>query len=168
MIRIGHGYDVHAFAESAFRFADDSNNAIILGGVSIAHKRTLEAHSDGDVVLHALCDALLGAAGLGDIGHHFPDTDQQWAGADSRDLLRAVMQQLHEKALSPNNIDITIIAQAPKIAPHIADMKNNIAKDCSIDGSMVNIKATTTEKLGYIGREEGIAVHAVTLLSTRS
>jgi len=155
MMRIGHGFDVHAFG---------SGDHVILGGEKIAHSAGLVAHSDGDVVLHALCDALLGAAGLGDIGGHFPDTDTAYAGADSRVLLRQVVTLLHSHQWQPVNVDITIIAQKPKLAPHSEAMRANIASDLGIKHQVVNIKATTTEGLGYIGREEGIACHAVTLL----
>ena len=155
MMRIGHGFDVHAFG---------SGDHVILGGEKIAHSAGLVAHSDGDVVLHALCDALLGAAGLGDIGGHFPDTDTAYAGADSRVLLRQVVTLLHSHQWQPVNVDITIIAQKPKLAPHSEAMRANIASDLGIKHQVVNIKATTTEGLGYIGREEGIACHAVTRL----
>lgn len=154
-IRIGHGFDVHAFG---------AGDHIVLGGVRIAHAQGLQAHSDGDVLLHALCDALLGAAALGDIGQHFPDTDAQWAGADSRELLRQVMHLLADHQLQVNNVDATIVAQAPKMAPHIAKMRVNMAADCGVELTAVNVKATTTETLGYVGRKEGIAVHAVVTL----
>ncbi|ROL74693.1 2-C-methyl-D-erythritol 2,4-cyclodiphosphate synthase [Pseudomonas vranovensis] len=154
-MRIGHGYDVHRFAEGDF---------ITLGGVRIAHKFGLLAHSDGDVVLHALSDALLGAAALGDIGKHFPDTDPQFKGADSRVLLRHVVQIVQTKGWKVGNIDATIVAQAPKMAPHIDTMRQLIAQDLQVELDQVNVKATTTEKLGFTGREEGIAVHAIALL----
>lgn len=154
-MRIGHGFDVH-------RFGDGDH--IFLGGVRIPHSQGLIAHSDGDVLLHALCDALLGAAGLGDIGKHFPDTDERYAGIDSRKLLRHVVKLLHKHDLKPGNIDTTIVAQAPKMAPHIELMCRNIAEDLEMEVSQVNVKATTTEKLGFTGRKEGIAVHAVVLL----
>lgn len=154
-LRIGHGYDVHRFAEGTF---------ITLGGVRIAHHSGLLAHSDGDVLLHALCDALLGAAALGDIGKHFPDTDPAFKGADSRVLLRHVLGLLADKGWQVGNVDATIVAQAPKMAPHIESMRTLIAADLAIDIDQVNVKATTTEKLGFAGREEGIAVHAVALL----
>jgi 2-C-methyl-D-erythritol 2,4-cyclodiphosphate synthase len=154
-IRIGHGYDVHRFGEGAF---------VTLGGVQIAHRFGLIAHSDGDVVLHALCDALLGAAALGDIGRHFPDTDVQYKGADSRELLRAVLLLVKGKGWKVGNVDSTIVAQAPKMAPHIESMRSLIASDLELELDQVNVKATTTEKLGFTGREEGIAVHAVALL----
>lgn len=154
-MRIGHGYDVHRFAEGDF---------ITLGGVRISHKFGLLAHSDGDVLLHALSDALLGAAALGDIGKHFPDTDPQFKGADSRVLLRHVLKQIQAKGWKVANVDATIVAQAPKMAPHIESMRLLIAQDLQVELDQVNVKATTTEKLGFAGREEGIAVHAVALL----
>ncbi|GAW85849.1 2-C-methyl-D-erythritol 2,4-cyclodiphosphate synthase [Bathymodiolus platifrons methanotrophic gill symbiont] len=156
MIRVGQGYDVH-------RFIDQGD--VILGGVKIDYEQGLEAHSDGDVVLHALSDALLGAAALGDIGKHFPDTDPEFKGADSRVLLRHVYGIVQEKGYSLVNADITIIAQAPKMAPHIVAMCTNIAQDLSVDLDCINVKATTTEKLGFEGRKEGIAVQAVVLIS---
>lgn len=154
-IRIGHGYDVHAFGEGDF---------IVLGGVKIPHSAGLLAHSDGDVVLHALSDALLGALALGDIGHHFPDDDPALKGVDSRILLRRVVAQMGERGYEIGNVDITIVAQRPKLADHIAAMRMNIASDLKTDDSNCNVKATTTEKLGFAGREEGIAVHAVALI----
>ncbi|QRY82038.1 2-C-methyl-D-erythritol 2,4-cyclodiphosphate synthase [Pseudomonas sp. PDNC002] len=155
-MRIGHGYDVHRFGEGDF---------ITLGGVRIPHKFGLIAHSDGDVLLHALSDALLGACALGDIGKHFPDTDPQFKGADSRALLRHVLSLVEAKGWKVENVDTTIIAQAPKMAPHIQSMRETIAADLKVELDQVNVKATTTEKLGFTGREEGIAVHAVALLS---
>ena len=155
MIRIGQGYDVH-------RFIDKGD--VILGGVKIDYEQGLEAHSDGDAVLHALCDALLGAAALGDIGKHFPDTDPEFKGADSRVLLRHVYGIVQEKGYKLVNADITIIAQAPKMAPHIVAMCTNIAEDLLVDIDCINVKATTTEKLGFEGRKEGIAVQAVVLI----
>ncbi|MDU4249163.1 2-C-methyl-D-erythritol 2,4-cyclodiphosphate synthase [Pseudomonas sp.] len=154
-MRIGHGYDVHRFGEGDF---------ITLGGVRIPHKFGLVAHSDGDVLLHALSDALLGACALGDIGKHFPDTDPQFKGADSRALLRHVLGLVEAKGWKVENVDTTIIAQAPKMAPHIQSMREAIAADLKVELDQVNVKATTTEKLGFTGREEGIAVHAVALL----
>ncbi|HEK1693251.1 2-C-methyl-D-erythritol 2,4-cyclodiphosphate synthase [Pseudomonas putida] len=154
-MRIGHGYDVHRFCDGDF---------ITLGGVRIPHKYGLLAHSDGDVLLHALSDALLGAAGLGDIGKHFPDTDPQFKGADSRVLLRHVVGIVQAKGWKVGNVDATIVAQAPKMAPHIETMRQRIAEDLQVELDQVNVKATTTEKLGFTGREEGIAVHAVALL----
>jgi 2-C-methyl-D-erythritol 2,4-cyclodiphosphate synthase len=154
-MRIGHGFDVHKFGEGNF---------ITLGGVKIPYSQGLIAHSDGDVVLHALCDALLGACALGDIGKHFPDTDEEFAGADSRGLLRHVMTLVIEQGYQVGNVDITIIAQAPKMAPHIEAMRESITEDLNCALNQVNIKATTTEKLGFEGRKEGISVHAVALL----
>lgn len=154
-IRVGHGFDVHAFAE---------NRKLIVGGVDIPYERGLAGHSDADVLLHAICDALLGAAGLGDIGRHFPDTDMAFAGIDSRILLRRVAEQLRERGWYAANVDATIIAQAPKMAPHIARMTAHIADDLGIAIERVNVKATTTEKLGFTGRGEGIAAEAVCLI----
>lgn len=153
--RVGHGFDVHAFGEGSF---------IIMGGVRIPHSRGLVAHSDGDVLVHALCDALLGAAGLGDIGHHFPDSDVEFAGMDSRILLRRVVPLLKGNRWRVANVDATIVAQAPKMAPHIAAMRMHIARDLGVVNARINVKATTTERLGHIGRGEGIAVHCVALL----
>ena len=155
MIRIGQGYVVH-------RFIDEGD--VILGGVKIDYEKGLEAHSDGDVALHALADALLGAAALGDIGKHFPDTDPEFKGADSRVLLRHVYGIVQEKGYKLINADITIIAQAPKMAPHIVAMCTNIAEDLLVDIDCINVKATTTEKLGFEGRREGITVQAVVLI----
>jgi len=124
------------------------------------------AHSDGDVVIHALCDALLGAAGLGDIGRHFPDTDERFSGADSRDLLRAVVSQLQTAGWSVGNVDLTVIAQTPRLSEHVAAMQGNLAQDLGVGQDCVNVKATTTERLGFVGREEGIASHAVALLTS--
>ena len=155
-IRVGHGFDVHAFAE---------NRKLIIGGVDIPFDLGLAGHSDADVLLHAICDALLGAAGLGDIGRHFPDTDMAFAGIDSRILLRRVAEQLRERTWRVGNVDATIIAQAPKMAPHIARMTAHIADDLGIALDRVNVKATTTEKLGFTGRSEGIAAEAVCLIA---
>ena len=154
-MRIGHGFDVHAFGPG---------DHITLGGVKIDFDRGLEAHSDGDVALHALCDALLGAAALGDIGQHFPDTDPAFRNADSRSLLRSVVDKITQRGWQVNNIDVTIIAQAPRLSDHLAAMRARVAADCRVDEGQINFKATTTERLGYIGREEGIACHAVALL----
>ena len=154
-LRIGHGFDVHAFAE---------NRKLIIGGVEIAHDRGLLGHSDADVLLHAICDALLGAAGLGDIGRHFPDTDPAYAGIDSRDLLRHVALLIAAQGWQVGNVDATIIAQAPKMAPHIAGMVANIATDLGVEATRVNVKATTTERLGFTGRGEGIAAEAVCVI----
>ncbi|MDO9169206.1 MAG: 2-C-methyl-D-erythritol 2,4-cyclodiphosphate synthase [Methylobacter sp.] len=155
MIRVGQGYDVHRFKEGG---------DVILGGVKIDYEQGLEAHSDGDVVLHALCDAILGAAALGDIGKHFPDTDPEFKGADSRVLLRHVYGIVQEKGYKLVNADITIIAQAPLMSPHTAAMCRNIADDLQVDVDCINVKATTTEKLGFEGRKEGIAVQAIVLI----
>lgn len=155
MVRIGHGYDVHSF---------EPGDHIVLGGVRIAHDRAFVAHSDGDVLLHAVCDALLGALALGDIGRHFPDTDPRFKGADSRVLLRAVIELVTERGWRVGNLDSTILAQAPKLAPHIDAMRECIAADLAISVEQVNVKATTTESLGFVGRQEGIAAHAVVLL----
>lgn len=154
-MRIGHGYDVHSFIE---------NRPLILGGVDIPYEKGLAAHSDGDAVIHALCDALLGAAALGDIGSHFPDTEKEFENIDSRILLRKVISLIRDSAYSITNADVTIIAQAPKMAPHIPLMRSNLALDMDVDVSNINIKATTSEGMGYIGRKEGIAVHAVVLI----
>lgn len=154
--RIGHGYDAHRFCEG---------ETITLGGVRIPHTQGLAAHSDGDVALHALCDALLGAVALGDIGKHFPDTDAQYKGVDSRLLLRHVYGKVVELGYVAQNVDVTIVAQAPKMAPHIAAMRANIAADLNIALEGVNVKATTTEKMGFEGRGEGISCHAVALVA---
>ncbi len=158
-IRVGQGYDVHAFEDSV-PFKDH----IVIGGEKIDYPKGLKAHSDGDVLLHALCDALLGAAALGDIGKHFPDTDARFKGIDSRELLRLVIAKLTQERYQLLNADMTIVAQAPKMAPHIESMRNNIAVDCGCDYGAVNVKATTTEKLGFAGRKEGIAAYAVVLI----
>jgi 2-C-methyl-D-erythritol 2,4-cyclodiphosphate synthase len=152
---IGQGIDAHRFAPG---------RPLVLGGVTIPHDQGLAAHSDGDVVVHALCDALLGAAGLGDIGHHFPDTDAAYAGIDSRILLGRVMEALAERGLTVHNADLTIAAQQPKLAPHIAAMRETLAADLSCPPERVNVKATTTERMGFTGRGEGIAAFAVVLL----
>ncbi|MDN3650334.1 2-C-methyl-D-erythritol 2,4-cyclodiphosphate synthase [Reinekea marina] len=158
MFKIGHGYDVH-------RFDEHSNAAPIkLGGIDVPSEKQLLAHSDGDVVLHALCDALLGAIAAGDIGEHFPDTDAQYAGADSRVLLRHVVDLVQEQGYRVGNVDITIAAQAPRLKDYKQAMANTIAADLRVEASCVNVKATTTEKLGFVGRKEGIAVDAVCLL----
>ncbi|HEX4300305.1 MAG TPA: 2-C-methyl-D-erythritol 2,4-cyclodiphosphate synthase [Gammaproteobacteria bacterium] len=155
-MRIGHGYDVHAFGPG---------DHVMLGGVRIAYSKGVKAHSDGDVVLHAVCDALLGAAALGDIGRHFPDTDPKWKGVDSRLLLRETVKLLAVKKLKPAQVDVSVIAEAPKLAPHIAAMCVNLAADLGLLADKVNVKATTHEGLGSIGRGEGLAAHAVTLLT---
>jgi len=154
-MRIGQGLDVHAFA---------AGRRLVMGGVEIPHARGLLGHSDADVLLHAVCDALLGAAGLGDIGQHYPDTDPQFSEIDSRRLLRDVAQKLAGLRLKVLNIDATIIAEAPRMSPHVGRMGGNIAADLGIAPAAINIKATTTEQLGFIGRGEGIAAMAVALL----
>lgn len=158
-MRIGHGFDVHAFGPGS---------EVVLGGVRVPCDAGLVAHSDGDVVIHALCDALLGAVALGDIGKHFPDTDADYAGADSRELLRYVLTLAADEGFEPANIDITVIAQKPKLAPYIDDMKHLLAMDLGLPANAVNVKATTTERLGYVGREEGIAAHSVVLLVAKT
>lgn len=154
-LRIGHGYDVHKFG---------GEGPIIIGGVEIAYAQGLLAHSDGDVVLHAICDALLGALALGDIGRHFPDTDAAYANADSRVLLRHVFALIQQQGYQLGNLDVTIVAQSPKMAPHVAQMASNIAQDLNATTGQINVKATTTEKLGFTGRKEGIGCHCVALL----
>jgi len=155
-IRIGHGYDVHAFGVG---------EVITLGGVKISHTHGFVAHSDGDVLIHALCDALLGAAALGDIGHHFPDTDEEFENIDSRKLLRHVLELLKQRGYWVVNVDCTIVAQAPKLAPYIDQMKVLLASDLSITQADLNVKATTTENLGFVGRKEGVEAHAVVLIA---
>ena len=155
MMRIGHGYDAHRFG---------AGRPLVLGGVAVPHDQGLLAHSDGDVLIHALCDALLGAAGLGDIGRHFPDGSKDYENIDSRILLRKVADLLRGKSLRVGNVDVTVIAQRPKLAPHVAAMRRNLAEDLQIGEGQVNIKATTTEGMGFTGRGEGIAAHAVALL----
>lgn len=155
-MRIGQGIDAHRFTEG---------RKLVLGGVEIEYELGMAAHSDGDVVLHALCDALLGAAGMGDIGRHFPDTDKDYEGIDSRILLRDVVEKLHRNQLAVHNADLTIVAQKPKLMPYIDAMRYNIARDLHVSPSRVNIKATTTEQMGFTGRGEGIAALAVVLLN---
>ena len=155
-MRIGHGYDVHAFGKG---------DHIVVGGVEIPFRKGIVAHSDGDVLIHAMCDALLGAIAEGDIGRHFPDSDPHWKDADSRQFLRATVEMVAEKGCRIGNVDATIIAQAPKFAPHIQAMREKIAKDMHITIAQLNIKATTTEGLGFAGRGEGIEAHAVVLLN---
>lgn len=154
-MRIGHGYDAHRLA---------AGERLVLGGVTIPHDKGLAAHSDGDVALHALCDALIGAAGGGDIGKHFPDDDPSYENIDSRILLRRVIATLGDQGLSVGNADVTIVAEEPRLAAHVSQMRANIAADLGIDANRVNVKATTTEKMGFVGRGEGIAAHAVVLL----
>ncbi|OOZ41202.1 2-C-methyl-D-erythritol 2,4-cyclodiphosphate synthase [Solemya pervernicosa gill symbiont] len=154
-MKVGFGFDAHLLAEG---------RALVLGGVTIPYKKGLEAHSDGDVLIHALCDALLGAAGLGDIGKHFPDNSSDYAGIDSRILLRRVVELLDKGRYSISNADITVVAQQPKLAPHIDKMCENLAGDLKVEVTRVNVKATTTERMGYAGRGEGIAAYAAILL----
>jgi len=154
-MRIGHGYDIHALGPG---------DHVTLGGLRIAHDRGVVAHSDGDVLIHALCDALLGALALGDIGRHFPPTDPQWRGADSRLFLRRVAAMVAERGWRLGNADLSVIAEAPKLAPHIAAMQANLAADLGVEPDRIGIKATTHEKLGALGRGEGIAAHAVVLV----
>ena len=154
-MRIGHGYDVHALV---------AGRDLIIGGVKIPHSKGLQGHSDADVLIHAICDACLGAAGLGDIGKHFPDSDAQYKNIDSRKLLRKVKETIAERGWKVINIDSTVVAQAPRLAPYLGQMIAYIASDLGIPLDCINIKATTTEKLGFAGREEGIAAHAVVLL----
>ncbi len=154
-MRIGHGYDAHRLA---------AGERLVLGGVDVPHDKGLAAHSDGDVVLHALCDALIGAAGGGDIGKHFPDSDPRYADIDSRILLRRVIATLGDQGLSVGNADLTIIAEEPRLSAHVPQMRANIAADLGVDAARVNVKATTTEGMGFVGRAEGIAAHAVVLL----
>jgi len=154
-LRIGQGYDVHAF---------EPGDHVTLGGVRIPHSQGVRAHSDGDVVLHALCDALLGAAGLGDIGMHFPDTDARWKGADSRKFVRHARSLLEQRGYSIVNVDLTVLAEAPRLGKHRDVMRANIGEDLGIEVERVNIKATTSEGLGFIGRREGLACHAIALI----
>lgn len=158
MMRVGQGFDVHALV---------TGRDLILGGVRIPHTQGLQGHSDADALIHAVCDACLGAAGLGDIGRHFPDTDDQYKNIDSRVLLKHVCGLLDAQGWRVANVDATVIAQAPRLAPYLAAMKTNIVEDLKISTDQVNIKATTTERLGFIGREEGIAVQAVVLLVSK-
>jgi len=163
MIRIGHGYDAHRFLDDS-----DAQSFIVLGGCKISHPHALLAHSDGDVLIHALTDAILGALALGDIGKHFPDSSAEFKNIDSRILLRNAFDKALEMGYSLGNTDITIVAQAPKMAPHIQAMRENIAADLQADLNQINVKATTTEKMGFTGRKEGIAVHTVVLLNKTS
>lgn len=157
-LRIGHGFDVHAFTEG---------DHLIIGGVRLEHDRAFAAHSDGDVLVHAVCDALLGAAALGDIGRHFPDTDPAYRGADSRVLLRRVVEEIHRHGWRVGNVDATVVAQAPKMVPYVERMRAHLAEDLGVTVAEVNVKATTTERLGFEGRREGISAHAVALLQAR-
>lgn len=156
-MRIGHGYDAHRFGDGDF---------VTIGGVRIPHSHGLEAHSDGDVLIHAICDALLGAAALGDIGRHFPDDDPAYRGIDSRILLRRVCASLADRGWRLGNLDSTVVAQQPRLGPHIAAMRGLLAADTGVGEDRVNVKATTTERMGFVGRGEGIAAHAVVLLES--
>lgn len=156
MLRIGQGYDAHRFTEGG---------QLVLGGVPVEYERSLAAHSDGDVALHALCDALLGAAAMGDIGKHFPDTDNNFKGIDSRILLRNVCAKLTAQGYTVGNVDVTIVAQMPKLAPYIDRMRATIATDLQVEIDAVNVKATTTEGMGFEGRGEGISAYAVAILN---
>ncbi|MGH8614244.1 MAG: 2-C-methyl-D-erythritol 2,4-cyclodiphosphate synthase [Gammaproteobacteria bacterium] len=155
-MRIGHGYDAHRFK---------AGGRLVLGGVTIPHEKGLEAHSDGDVLIHAICDALLGAAALGDIGKHFPNTSEELKGIDSRVLLRRVAGLLHERGFEVANVDATVVAEAPKIAPFVAQMRVRLAADLGLDLDCINVKATTTEGMGFTGEGQGMAAYAVALLS---
>lgn len=157
-LRIGHGYDAHRFGPG---------DHVMLGGVKVPSEQGVIAHSDGDVLIHALCDALLGAAALGDIGRHFPDTDAAYRGADSRVLLRTVLEKIAAAGWQPVNIDLTLVAETPRVARFVPQMQTTLAADLGLSASAVNIKATTTEKMGWIGRKEGLAAHAVALLTAR-
>ena len=159
MMRIGQGFDVHCLVDG---------RPCIIGGVNVPHHKGLDGHSDADVLLHAICDALLGAAALGDIGQHFPPSDMRYKGIDSRALLRHVVALLADKCYVVGNIDATVICEAPKLSPHTAQMCANIAADCQVDVTQINVKATTTEKLGFTGRGEGIAAEAVCLIQTKT
>lgn len=156
-MRIGHGYDTHRLVKG---------RDLVLGGVTIPYEKGLEGHSDADAVIHALCDALLGGMGLGDIGSYFPDNDPEFEGIDSRILLRQVNDLMSKNAYALINADITILAQSPKMAPHLTEMKVNLSSDLGIDTDQINIKASTTERMGFVGRGEGIVAYAVVLLST--
>lgn len=156
-MRIGHGYDTHRLVKG---------RDLVLGGVTIPYEKGLEGHSDADAVIHALCDALLGGMGLGDIGSYFPDHDPEFEGIDSRILLRQVNDLMSKNAYALINADITILAQSPKMAPHLTEMKANLSSDLGIDTAQINIKASTTERMGFVGRGEGIVAYAVVLLST--
>lgn len=162
MIRIGHGFDIHRFEETVTKYY------VFLGGVKIPHEKGIVAHSDGDVAIHAICDALLGACALGDIGRHFPDTDPQFKNCDSRELLKQVVHKVHELNYRVGNVDVTIIAQVPRVLPHVELMKEYLAADLKISINDINIKATTNEKLDDIGQKMGIAVHAVALIHKSS
>ncbi|MEY4684362.1 MAG: hypothetical protein RLZ25_821 [Pseudomonadota bacterium] len=156
MLRIGQGYDAHRFTDGG---------QLMLCGVPVTYEKSLAAHSDGDVALHALCDALLGAAAMGDIGRHFPDTDKTYKGIDSRILLRGVVEKIRDRGYGIINVDVTVVAQLPKLAPYIEKMRDTVAEDLGIDPDAVNVKATTTEWMGFEGRGEGISTYAIALLS---
>ena len=158
-LRIGQGFDVHAYTTGGF---------VTLGGVKVPHTHGVLAHSDGDVLLHALCDALLGAAALGDIGMHFPDTDPRWRGADSRAFVRHVRELLHERGYRIVNVDTTVLAQAPRLGKHRESMRTNIAEDLRLPLECVSVKATTTEALGFVGRQEGLACQAIALIEKQA
>ncbi len=158
VFRIGHGFDVHALV---------TGRACIIGGVNIPHPKGLDGHSDADVLLHAICDALLGAAGLGDIGRHFPPSDMRYKGIDSRELLRHVISLLQVQGYVVGNVDATVICEAPRMGPYIGQMRENIAADCQVAPGAINVKATTTERLGFTGRGEGIAAEAVCLIVSK-
>ena len=158
-LRVGHGFDVHKFAEEY-----SAEKPLKLAGVKLAEERSLVAHSDGDVVLHAVCDALLGAIAAGDIGDHFPDDDDSYAGADSANLLLQVLELANKRGFQPVNIDVTVVAQAPRLSAYRQQMIASLAELLHLDTDRVNLKATTTERMGYIGREEGIACHCVALM----
>ncbi len=159
VFRIAHGFDAHRLV---------ANRPLIIGGVQIPHPTGLLGHSDADVLTHALCDGILGALGEGDIGHHFPDTDEQYRGANSLDLLKTIMNLCQNKGYRLGNADITVIAQRPKIAPYLQEMKMNLCRICTMPLSTINIKATTTEKMGFTGKEEGISCHAIVLLQEQA
>ena len=165
-VRVGHGYDVHAFANDHddCQSEQDAGDGLVLGGVTIPFEKRLLAHSDGDVVIHALCDALLGALALGDIGSHFPDSDPQYKNMNSRRLLCDVIALIQRHSFNVGNLNITVVAQRPRLAPHISAMQENLAADCGLERGRVSVKATTTEKLGFAGQELGIACYASVLL----
>jgi len=167
-LRIGSGFDAHRFDETLIGAASANPEiSIKLGGVSVPSKKKVLAHSDGDVILHALCDAILGALALGDIGRHFPDTDLAFKDADSRTLLRACVDMMKQQQMVTVNVDITLIAEAPRVAKYVDEMSATIASDLGVDSGRVNVKATTTEKMGFVGREEGLAAQAVILMESK-
>jgi len=154
-MRVGHGYDAHAFIEG---------KPLVLGGITIPHDKGLKAHSDGDAVIHSLCDAILGAAAMGDIGTYFPDTDDKYKNIDSRLLLRDIIKKIKEKGYKIGNVDITILAQAPRLLPYVKDMRQVLSEDMNISIDDVNVKATTTEGMGFVGREEGVCVYSIVFM----